>query len=74
MSSEELEGGVTETGSDDAFDKAIRLGDLESSSFIHFAIEAQDAAVGAERVAFIGLAKGFFEAVRQLRPHKGCCA
>src|SRR5262249_3977036 len=58
---QELQSGLAVPGSDEAFDKPIRLGNLLGSACIHIAIEAEHASIGAERIAFVGLSKSFFE-------------
>src|SRR5579884_2642536 len=54
---EHVESGLTESGSDDALNEAIRLADLHRCRLIDFAIETKDAAESAERIALVRLAE-----------------
>src|SRR5207302_8047915 len=58
---EELESFPAEARGNDALDKAIRLGDLVSGAFVNFSVEAEHAAVGTERIAFVRFAERFFQ-------------
>ena len=49
---------VAVAGRDDALDEAVRLGDLLGRGLVDLAIERQDAAEGAERIALVGLLEG----------------
>ena len=60
-------------GRDDAFDEALRLGDLPGGRLVHLAVEAEDAAVRAQGIAFVGLVKGFHQ-VAATAARRGCCA
>src|SRR5207249_2928646 len=60
-SCQQLERGLAIAWRDNALDEALRLRDLVGGRLVHLAVEGQHAAVGAERVAFIGFAESLLE-------------
>src|SRR5947209_168007 len=56
-----MQGRLAVSRRDNAFNKSVWLGYLLGGSFIHLAVEAEHASVGAKGVAFIGFAKRLFE-------------
>ena len=61
-------------GRDDALDEAVRFGDLPGRRFIDLAVEAEHAAVGAERIAFVGLDGTRRQGVADAAARRDCCA
>src|SRR5439155_21428512 len=58
---QQLKRGLAIARRDNALNETLWLGDLVSRRLIHLAIEGQHAAIGAERVAFVGLTKSLLK-------------
>ena len=56
-----MERSVRVTWGDNTFHEAIRLGDLRRGRLVHLAVEAEDAAEGAERVALVSALERLFQ-------------